>query len=880
MALSLKAWVKINNQWQESNILVKNNNDWKASCPAVKKDGDWIKKIECQQGPPTFGYGSYTERYLQTVDPVLFQLFYEEGVTAYGIPPASKDGTNVAVQYSGTGFEYYNPDPPGSNRPYASPRFMNSLHLAVIPKGPHRGKVLGMSADVILTRGSPYLQGNPYSLQTATIIDFDKTAGTPEKPRFLTFQIPIEKPTITTQGAKTLSSFPNLFCAGHAWSPSGDLVIAGGSNWTWISEGGVIAASNAGILGAWDGTYVWNPALPGSWTSSTYTGGVRQDIQRAFTSGHYVSAGAWVRGPDMDSLRWYPTVLPYPRVSRTSNRHHMLLFGGDPLVRDQALTGSFASIPFEYNSYESLVISSMAASSNPGVYKDSYAGSTTFSGPSKSDYNQVYSALFLSANKDACCPVLNIPTGQIDYALSIFNDSFYYYPRCFTTSSGGVTYAGFTHRSSLLYSHDTGPGVWDTSVGNLSNTFDSGGAHDFFRWYGSAFRIPNNLNQNKIDDIVRCGGANIYTPDFSDQDTFTTDILELSKISGLTGTNNYLSWSSYTPMAEERSTFNTVILPNASIFAVGGVKNNPATAYCMTPGAVSFLEDGGVFSMFEAYPLTIADHHKMMGSPPTPTPITIDGIFTPEDDHLEHIVEMVNEIYDVEVFGSTEAGNVVEQFQFLIYPEFLNPNRTSWTLHDQARTISWRDYHSAATLLPDGRIVVAGGEYRHSGKNPKLNFQSEMYNVNDLPEVIQPYVLDPRTLPLISGTGWDYEIFTPGYLQEELMPSGIGISGATYNTHPQIDCYQLNYSGQYIVSSNPIYSNGFINKIVFMPPGNVTHHADTTQRYYECSLENLSQTQVKITMPRSEGILPRGFYMVFVISNFSVPSKAMWVWLN
>jgi hypothetical protein len=882
MALSLKSWVKVNGQWQESNILVKNNNTWKESCPAIKQDNDWIKKIECSQViNPTFSYGSYTERYLQVIDTRLFQVF--EGspeFEVYGGTPGITEGTRVDVQFSGPIFGFVNPDPPLSNRPYASPRFMNALHLGVIPKGPHRGKLIAMNADVIIASGSPYLNNQQYSFQTAAIVDFDKTAGTPQKPRFLNFQIPTEKPYVYTEGAFTFSSYPNLFCCGHAWSPSGDFVMAGGSTWTWKSTGG--AVQGVGQLGAWDATYVWNPALPGSWTSSTYAGATRTDIQVAFTSGHYVSAGAWVRGPDMDSPRWYPTVLPYPRVSRTSNRHHCLLFGGDPLVRDQALTGSFAVIPSEFNSYESLVISSMATSSNPGVYKDSYNGSTTFGGPSERNFNEVYSALNVTANDpNSPCPLPNLPIpGDVDYVLSIFNDSLYYYPRCFTTSSGGVSFAGFTHRSSLLYNHDTGPGIWDTTVGNNPRTFD---AHDFYRWYGSAFRIPNNLNKNKIDDIVRCGGANTFTPIISDQDTWTTDILKLSDIQGLVGTNNGISWSGWLPMAEERSTFNTVILPNASVFAVGGLKNNEAAELCSTAQLRQFLENGGKLNTFDVSPLLIGDHHRTGMGPPTPVPIVINNKFQPDDNHLEHIIEMVNEVYDTQILESNSLGNTAGQYHFLVSPEILNPERTLWTLvnEDVAKTLSWRDYHSASILLPDGRIVVAGGEFRHSALNPKISFDGgDLFNIENVAPMVRPFYGIPGIRELVNGTGWDYEIFTPGYLQEGLMPDGVGISGATYNSHPQIDCYELNYNGQYIVSSNALYNNGSISKVVFMPPGCVTHHADITQRYYECNLQTISQTQVRITMPNSEGILPRGFYMMFVVSNIAVPSKATWVWLN
>ena len=65
-----------------------------------------------------------------------------------------------------------------------------------------------------------------------------------------------------------------------------------------------------------------------------------------------------------------------------------------------------------------------------------------------------------------------------------------------------------------------------------------------------------------------------------------------------------------------------------------------------------------------------------------------------------------------------------------------------------------------------------------------------------------------------------------------------------------------------------------------MPPGNCTHHADTTQRYYKCVSEQINSTQLRITLPTGENILPRGFYMLFAVTNEEIPAEAVWVWVN
>ena len=65
-----------------------------------------------------------------------------------------------------------------------------------------------------------------------------------------------------------------------------------------------------------------------------------------------------------------------------------------------------------------------------------------------------------------------------------------------------------------------------------------------------------------------------------------------------------------------------------------------------------------------------------------------------------------------------------------------------------------------------------------------------------------------------------------------------------------------------------------------MAPGCVTHHADTTQRYYQCNSTIESTTQLRFSLPANEKMLAPGFYMLFVITNQEVPSEALWVWLR
>lgn len=877
-----KVWTKIDNQWKPVEILYKTNDGvWENVCPSIKDNDEWIKKCSINFTP-----GSFTERYLNTFNPEQRKIF--EG-NAAGIPgiPGITSGTDVTVQYSSAGntFAFMSPNPgaPEYSAVFEPYPYTNAVHMCLIPKGPHRGKVMILSNDAVIASGSPYLGVNTVmSFQPMVIADFSKNLQ-PGQPRFLNFLIPIETSSkyydVTFQREDT--AYPNLFCCGHAWSPSGDLIIGAGSRWSFDypdTENPIIGAGyGRGRLLAWNGTYVWNPALPGSWTSSVSGPSGRVNTYIPFTSGHYVSAGSWTRGPDLKEYRWYPTILPYPKVSRTNNHHHALIFGGETLFRDPSLT-EYDLIPSSFNTYESFVISSMATSSNPGVYADRHPTSLSyiFSGPSKSVSSQVYLGAVVATDPVTKQP---IPTGEISYESSIYNDSLYYYPRCFTTSSGGVCFGGFSHRSSLLYSHDLYPGVWDNTVGNASSTFNLGNAHDFHRWYGSAFREPNNLNPNNIDTIYRCGGSNVFNTVRSEQDTWTVDKLELNKISGLTGTNNYINWKDAGALLnEKRSTFNTVLLPDASVFAVGGVEND----LTVTQRLNNFFEDDvRTIEFSKINPLEIADHHHIeLGPEPPMFDFGPSGIRFAHSHHnwIEHAEEEIAKVYDVyEPAFSTDSRNTQSGYRFFVCPEILNPERTKWDIDFGNTTVSWRDYHSNAILLPDGRIVCGGGDARHTPSNPRLDPAEPDFNKYDVPFIFRWYA-DEHNFSGFYGNGWDFEIYSPSYLNNNLKPTGVGLSGATFNNNPQVSCHQLIASGPYIVSSNSLPNNAYLNKVILMAPGNSTHHADTTQRYYQCQTEIINNTQIKFTVPTNENILPLGFYMLFVLTNENVCSEAIWVW--
>ena len=105
----------------------------------------------------------------------------------------------------------------------------NALHMCLIPKGPHRGKVLVWGNHPFVAKTPTFVANQPaneyYSFQVFGIVD---PAPTPAGFRFQNFLLPIE-PITTSQMGPLATSVPNFFCAGQTWSPYGDLVVVGGT---------------------------------------------------------------------------------------------------------------------------------------------------------------------------------------------------------------------------------------------------------------------------------------------------------------------------------------------------------------------------------------------------------------------------------------------------------------------------------------------------------------------------------------------------------------------------------------------------------------------------------------------------------------------------
>jgi hypothetical protein len=220
-------------------------------------------------------------------------------------------------------------------------------HAALIPKGPHQGKVL------LFDHQLHNMAAPPQMYQRWAILDPAPNAAVPIR----NFYLPMPQ------------NGGDLFCAGHAWTPNGDLLVAGG-------------------------TVVYPPQTAGGRLVYLF------DPMRQ--NSYYNDLGEWTREADLDIPRWYPTVTllhRFPEPATSEPKNAVMIAGGtegsaaNPNRGLVTYEGYFVTMPTTFAGPSSLNRDTRNnAPWNPGV----------FHGPSGTNANFFeYPRMFLLSNGSA-----------------------------------------------------------------------------------------------------------------------------------------------------------------------------------------------------------------------------------------------------------------------------------------------------------------------------------------------------------------------------------------------------------------------------------------------------------------------------------------------
>ncbi len=212
----------------------------------------------------------------------------------------------------------------------------------------------------------------------------------------------------------------------------------------------------------------------------------------------------------------------------------------------------------------------------------------------------------------------------------------------------------------------------------------------------------------------------------------------------------------------------------------------------------------------------------------------------------------------VMAFGGMKTFNNQKNVNPALSPELWDPYGASggvW-MTDQTLTPSanYRGYHSTSLLLPDGRILCAGGNY----------------TLAEDPNVQSAYLDHQRQA----------DIYTPYYLLKMSGSTAIPAVRPVPQLVPRRMAYGSRFNIQ--VTTGTSYSN---LRVSLIRPGTVTHGFDQSQRFDSlgCTLVNAlggGQYRYTVVAPIDSTEAPPGEYMMFVLNSDGTPSIAKWVRLG
>ena len=166
------------------------------------------------------------------------------------------------------------------------------------------------------------------------------------------------------------------------------------------------------------------------------------------------------------------------------------------------------------------------------------------------------------------------------------------------------------------------------------------------------------------------------------------------------------------------------------------------------------------------------------------------------------------------VTGGSSGEDFDDDSRPVKVPELYDPDTNTWT--KLAPAVDYRGYHSAALLLPDGRVLTGGGRNRRT---------TEIFS--------PPYLEQDGPRPIIQGTP---AVITPGT--------------------------------QFLLQTADAAR---VAKVTMLTLGSVTHAFDQHQRFLKLSFTQASGG-LQVTAPVNNLAAPPGYYMLFLVDGRGVPS--------
>jgi len=186
------------------------------------------------------------------------------------------------------------------------------------------------------------------------------------------------------------------------------------------------------------------------------------------------------------------------------------------------------------------------------------------------------------------------------------------------------------------------------------------------------------------------------------------------------------------------------------------------------------------------------------------------------------------------ITGGTDVTGWNDPNGLIATAEIWDPVTEEVTQVADANVNIYRGYHSTALLLPDGRVLVTGGDHDYGGSIPGQNTNAEVYS--------------------------------PAYLFND--------DGSLATRPTVIAAPDVAELGDTIFVETPDAAD--IAKALWVVPGAVTHSQNWTQRANTLEF-SITDSGVNIDLPADENEAPVGYYMLFLVNDQGTPSLAEWI---
>ena len=213
----------------------------------------------------------------------------------------------------------------------------------------------------------------------------------------------------------------------------------------------------------------------------------------------------------------------------------------------------------------------------------------------------------------------------------------------------------------------------------------------------------------------------------------------------------------------------------------------------------------------------------------------------------------------------------------LFYPILLSPDENTqggFNLNQMNQALEPRLYHSISLLLPDGRVLSAGGNASRAAVELKED-EVDKVILNTYKNADAQYQVDSHGEFGIPAEIWRMEIFSPPYLFIDAPRPEITLS-ASFKINEE-DLPAINFDNEYDIN---IKNATDLSSLVLIKLGASTHSWDSGQRLIDLSIINREGDTFTFRSPKLNNQNVPGYYMLFYVSDLGQPSIAKIIQLN